>query len=48
MADHKTTHVHGDMSVREHEKTFDGFIRLSTWAAVLAILVVIFLALSNA
>ena len=44
MAEHK----HGSMNVREHEKTFAGFIRLSTWAAGIAIGVLIFLALANA
>ncbi len=48
MAHHDDHHTHGSMSVRDHEKTFAGFIRLSTWGAALAILVVIFMALSNA
>ncbi|MGL4278732.1 MAG: aa3-type cytochrome c oxidase subunit IV [Albidovulum sp.] len=41
-------HTHGKMDVREHEKTFEGFIRVTTWAAVACIVVLIFLALANA
>lgn len=40
-------HVHGQMDVEEHEKTFEGFIRMATRAAILAIVVLIFLALVN-
>lgn len=48
MANHDTDHKHGSMDIREHEKTFDGFIRLSTWVVILSLLVVIFMALVNA
>ena len=41
-------HEHGSMSVAEHQRTFDGFVRFMTWSAVLSILVLIFLALTNA
>lgn len=41
-------HERGTMDIKEHEKTFEGFIRVATWAAVLAIVVLIFLALVNA
>ena len=44
MADHK----HGSMDTKVQEKTFAGFIRLSTWGAVISILVLIFMALTNA
>ena len=44
MAEHK----HGSMDIREHEKTFAGFIKLSTWVAGFAICVLIFMALTNA
>lgn len=44
MADHK----HGSMDTRGHEKTFAGFIRISTWGAVISIMVLIFMALTNA
>ncbi|MFN3606241.1 MAG: aa3-type cytochrome c oxidase subunit IV [Cypionkella sp.] len=43
MAEHK----HGTMKTDVHEKTFNNFVRMSTWGAVIAILVLIFLALSN-
>ena len=44
MAEHKP----GSMDIRVHEKTFDGFIRMTTWAAIVAVLVLIFMALANA
>lgn len=44
MAEHK----HGSMDIREQEKTFAGFLRLSAWAAGIAIGILIFLALVNA
>jgi Ni,Fe-hydrogenase I cytochrome b subunit len=43
MAEHK----HGSMDTKEQEKTFDGFIRLVTWGAVITIGVLIFMALAN-
>lgn len=44
MAEHK----HGSMDIRAQEKTFDGFIRMATWGAIISILVLVFMALSNA
>jgi len=41
-------HEHCTMDIVEHERTFDGFVRFMTWSAVLTILVLIFLALTNA
>lgn len=41
-------HEHGSMDVAVHERTFDGFVRFMTWAAVASIAVLIFLALTNA
>ena len=41
-------HEHGTMDIVEHERPFDGFVRFMTWSAVLTILVLIFLALTNA
>lgn len=41
-------HVHGSMDIRSNEKTFAGFIRLSVRAAVVVVLVLVFLALVNA
>lgn len=43
MAEHK----HGSMDIRVQEKTFEGFLRASTWVAVASIGVLIFLALVN-
>lgn len=47
MADHHDDHKAGSMDIRGHEKTFAGFIRISTWGAVLAIAALIFMALTN-
>ena len=41
-------HEHGTMDTSVHQRTFDGFVRFMTWSAVLSILVLIFLALTNA
>ncbi|ATX65900.1 aa3-type cytochrome c oxidase subunit IV [Roseinatronobacter bogoriensis] len=40
-------HEHGKMDISEQEKTFNGFVRWSTWGAVISIGVLIFLALAN-
>ncbi len=52
MADHshgKTVeHKPGSMDIRAQEKTFAAFIRFSAWGALLSVLVLIFMALSNA
>ena len=44
MAEHK----HGSMDTRAQEKTFAGFIRMVIWGAVISILILIFLGLTNA
>ncbi|MGF6862221.1 hypothetical protein ABIE69_002802 [Rhodobacteraceae bacterium MBR-64] len=44
MADYK----HGEMDTTAQEKTFEGFIKFSTWGAGIAIGVLIFIALVNA
>jgi hypothetical protein len=44
MAEHK----HGPMDIREHEKTFSGFIKFSIWTAGISIGILIFMALVNA
>ncbi len=44
MADHKQ----GSMDVRVQEKTFAGFIRMTTWGAGISIGILIFMALANA
>ena len=49
MADHhESEHEHGSMEIREHQKTFDGFVRLSTWVCIIAAGVLVFMALANA
>ena len=44
MAEHKP----GSMDTSVQEKTFDGFIRMTTWGAIITVAVLIFLALANA
>ena len=44
MAEHK----HGSMDTTEQEKTFDGFMRFSTWTVVVIIVALILLAMINA
>lgn len=44
MAEHKP----GSMDIRVQEKTFNGFIRMTTWAAIITIVVLVFMALANA
>ena len=44
MAEHKE----GNMDIRAKEKTFAAFIRFSIWGAVISVLVLIVMALSNA
>ena len=41
-------HEHGSMDTKVQEKTFAGFVRMATWGAVISILVLIFMALTNA
>ena len=49
MANHDATeHEHGSMEIREHQKTFAGFVRFSTWVCILAAVVLVFMALANA
>ena len=43
-----TEHKFGEMDITQHRKTFAGFIKLGTWVIVLSILVLIFMALTNA
>lgn len=45
MADNK--HEHGSMDTTEQQKTFDGFIKLSTYVAGGAIALLIFIYLVN-
>jgi hypothetical protein len=41
-------HEHGKMDISAQEKTFDGFLRVVVWGAVVSIGVLIFMALANA
>ena len=43
MAEHK----HGSMDTSVQEKTFEGFLKYSTWVAVVSIGILIFAALVN-
>lgn len=49
MASHHevTDYTHGEMDIRDHQKTFAGFIKAATWVAGLSIGVLVFLALAN-
>jgi hypothetical protein len=38
----------GKMDIRAQEKTYAAFIRMSTWAAGIVIMVLVIMALSNA
>lgn len=44
MSEHKP----GSMDIRAQEKTFAGFIKFAIWGAVISVLVLIVMALSNA
>jgi hypothetical protein len=41
MAEHK----HGEMDIEVQEKTFDGFMRFTTWSVVVILLVLVGLAI---
>lgn len=40
-------HKHGDMDIKDHEKTFDGFIKWATRAGIVTVCVLLFMALVN-
>lgn len=40
-------HKSGTMDIRDKEKTFEGFIRMTIWGAGISIAVLLFLALAN-
>lgn len=42
-----TEHTRGTMDIRDHEKTFEGFVRLATWVAGGVLVFLVFLALVN-
>ncbi|MFV0303360.1 MAG: aa3-type cytochrome c oxidase subunit IV [Paracoccus sp. (in: a-proteobacteria)] len=41
-------HKHGEMDTTQQESTFHGFVKLSTWVVIIAFVVLIFMALTNA
>lgn len=41
MADHK----HGEMDVKTHEKTFDGFMKFSTWSVIVILVLIVAMAI---
>jgi hypothetical protein len=43
MAEHK----HGNMDIRDQERTFAGFLRFTQWAVGIVFVVLVFLALAN-
>ncbi|MCB6177763.1 aa3-type cytochrome c oxidase subunit IV [Rhodobacter sp. Har01] len=49
MADHaQTSHQHGSMDIRQQEKTFGRFIRMTVTALAIIFAILVILALSNA
>lgn len=45
MADQKDDYKHGEMDTSVQEKTFDGFMKMSTNVAIICIVIVVGLAL---
>ena len=43
MAEYK----HGSMDITNHQRDYEGFIRLAGWVCVVALLVLVFLAVFN-
>lgn len=41
-------HKHGEMDIKEQEKTFDGFVKATVWSVIAIIVTLILLALINA
>lgn len=41
-------HVPGTMDIAAHERTFEGFVKIAAWSAIASLLVLVFLALTNA
>ncbi|WP_420343182.1 aa3-type cytochrome c oxidase subunit IV [Paenirhodobacter sp.] len=40
-------HQHGQMEIRDHERTFAGFVRFVTVAVIVILAFLVFLALAN-
>lgn len=43
-----TDHKQGTMDISSQKKTFAGFVRVAMWVSIVSILILIFLALTNA
>ncbi|MFL4470266.1 aa3-type cytochrome c oxidase subunit IV [Tateyamaria armeniaca] len=41
MADHK----HGDMDIKANEKTFDGFMKWTTWSVIVILVIIVGMAI---
>ncbi|MEX0282622.1 MAG: aa3-type cytochrome c oxidase subunit IV [Arenibacterium sp.] len=41
MADHK----HGEMDIKDHEKTFDGFMQFVTYSTVILLVLIVLMAI---
>ena len=41
MAEHK----HGEMEVSDHEKTFDGFMKFTTWSVIVIVAIIVGMAI---
>ncbi|GFE64841.1 aa3-type cytochrome c oxidase subunit IV [Litoreibacter roseus] len=40
-------HKHGSMDIKEQEKTFEGFVKFTTYSVVAILFILIFLAVFN-
>jgi hypothetical protein len=45
MATHGGDYTRGDMHIEEHEKTYEGFLRLTKWGSLYLAAIVLFLVL---
>ena len=41
MAEHK----HGDMDTKSNEKTFDGFVKFTTWSVIVILVIIVGMAI---
>lgn len=41
-------HKHGNMDIKDHEKTFGGFVNFTKWSVIAILAILIFLALVGA
>ncbi|MEM8979439.1 MAG: aa3-type cytochrome c oxidase subunit IV [Pseudomonadota bacterium] len=47
MADQEHNHEHGTMDTKVQEATFDGFVKMVTWGAIISIALLVFIGLVN-